>query len=134
MFATLRSFVVALRASAAVGRASRLQIQGNHAEAMQAARAGLSLLRKPFVNRMSPPKGAALASLTTMVEGLAHKTSASGAEVVDLQDSLAFLKKLPPSTSEGDLQAWIPYLEAQLTVSGHLPRANPGAPGDLRPR
>jgi hypothetical protein len=93
---------------------------------MKAARAGLSLLRKPFVNRMSPPEGAALASLTTIVEGLAHKAGTNGAEVVDLQDSLAFLKRLPPSTSEDDLQAWIPYLEAQLSmVSSHPLGSNP---------
>lgn len=117
MLATMRSFFVALRAGASVGRASRLERQGMHAEAMQVARAGLVDLRKPFVNRRSPPEGAALVSLTTIIERLAHKTGSVGAEEADLQDSLAFLKLLGPveEPSEGDLRLWIPFLEAKIS-------------------
>jgi hypothetical protein len=117
MFRTIRSFVASLRASASVGRASSLARQGRDAEAIQVARIGLSKLRMSFVNRCSPPEGAALASLTTILESLAYKTNVEGAEVADLQDSLAFLKALGPveSPPEGDLRSWIPYLEAKLS-------------------
>ena len=128
MFAMARSFFIALRASASVGRVSKLERQGMDAEAMEAARAGLSNLRRPFVNRLSPPEGAVLASLTAIIERLAHKTGSAGAEPVDLQDSLLFLRALGPAdvASDDDLRSWIPYLESKLSqVSGDAARPNP---------
>ncbi|WP_146204459.1 hypothetical protein [Massilia glaciei] len=117
MFATARSFLIALRASASVGRASKLERQGMHAQAIEVAQSGLLALRKPFVNRRSPPEGAALASLTVILEGLAHKTGSAGAELIDLRDSLIFLEALGPAgkASNDDLRSWIPYLKSRLS-------------------
>ena len=117
MLNRLRSFIAALRASAAVGKASKLERQGRLPEAMQASRLGLSELRRPYVNRFSAPEGAALSSLTTILERLAHQTSSPGADVADLKDSLAFLRALTSAEpiENGDLRSWIPYLEGKLS-------------------
>ena len=95
---------------------------------MEAARTGLLNLRRTFVNRLSPPEGAALASLTAIIERLANKTGSVGAELVDLQDSLRFLRTLGPAdiASDDDLRSWIPYLESRLSeVSGEVAQPNP---------
>ena len=120
MFSATRSYISALRASASVGRASKLEHAGMYAEAVQAAKSGLTELRRPFVNRLSPPEGAALVSLTAIIERLTYKTTESGAELADLRDSLAFLKSLGPieSSPEADLRVWIPYLEEKLLQVG----------------
>ncbi len=135
MFKTVRSYISALRASAAVGRASKLERGGMHAEAIQAARSGLCELRRPFVKRLSPPEGAALVSLTAIIERLTHGTKAAGAEMVDLQDSLAFLRLLGPveTPPEDDLRSWIPYLEAKLSQASaeHAP-PNPSIERDVQ--
>ena len=138
MFTAARSYVSALRAGAAVGRASKLERGGMHAEAIQAARSGLSELRRPFVKRLSPPEGAALVSLTVIIERLTNGTNAGGAEIADLRDSLAFLKLLGPveASSVDDLRSWIPYLEAKLAQAFSEPappnpsieRTPPGKP------
>ena len=119
MFNRLRSFLASLEAAGAVGKASRLERQGQLLEAMQTATLGLSKLRRPYVNRLSPPEGAALASLTTILERLAHQTHSSGAEDLDIRDSLTFLKALGTNEpiENGDLRAWVPYLEAKLSKS-----------------
>jgi hypothetical protein len=122
MLRRLRSFIASIRAGAAVGRASGFERKGLLAEAVMTAKDGLSGLRQPYVNRSSPPEGAALASLTIILERLSEKANADGAEVTDLEDSLSFLKRLP--SHEGiqadDLRSWIPYLEAKLAKTrGH---------------
>lgn len=126
MFNRFRSFIAALRASAAVGKASKLERQGHLPEAIQAARLGLSELRNPYVNRFSAPEGAALSSLTTILERLAHQTSSPGAEMADLKDSLEFLKALNSTEpiENGDLRSWIPYLEAKLSKEANHASGN----------
>jgi hypothetical protein len=123
MFTTARSYIAALRAGAAVGRASKLERDGMLPEAIQAARSGLCELRRPFVKRLSAPEGAALVSLTAIIERLTHGTNLGGAEVADLQDSLAFLKLLGPveTKSENDLRLWMPYFEAKLAQASSEP-------------
>jgi hypothetical protein len=117
MFATLRSLRAGLRASASVGLASRLETDGNLDGAMRAAKAGLSGLRAPFVKRKSPSVGSALVCLTAMVEHLSQKTGARGADAVDLQDALAFLRKLGPIevATDDDIRRWIPFFEFRLS-------------------
>jgi hypothetical protein len=116
MLKILRSFLASLRSSAALGRASRLTKHGHHTEALKEARRGLGFLSAPYVNRLSPPEGSALLSLTMRVEQLAFDAKAQGASRADLTDSLAFLRLIAenPTSDVSDQLAWIPYLEAKL--------------------
>ena len=56
-----------MKASAALGRASRLHRQGKNADALLVARKGLALLNKPFVDRQSAPEGAVLGGIRDFV-------------------------------------------------------------------
>ena len=113
MIRSIRSFLKALKASSALGRASKLQRQGQTEEALEVARIGLMALAAPFVYRCRPAEGAALASLTVLVEELSIEVKTKGASKTDLYDALAFLKSLDQS-SPCELQTWIPYLEERL--------------------
>ena len=112
----IQSYFAALKASAALGRASRLHRHGKLAEAMIAARDGLSVLGKTYVLRNRAPEGAALTTLTLLVEELALETHEPGASRNDLRDTLVFLKRLNenPSPEVADQLAWMPYLESRL--------------------
>ena len=116
----LRSLVASLRAARMVGRAFRLQEQGQLSEAYISAQAGLVLLRQPFVNRQSPPTASALAALTLVAEESAQ-SGATGASLEDLADSLAFLRSINHAP-EPELCRSIPFLESRLV---HGPRAVP---------
>ncbi len=116
MLKILRSFLTSLRSSAALGRASRLTKLGQHAEALIEARRGLRFLSAHYVNRLSAPEGAALLSLTMLVEQLAFDAKEQGASRVDLTDSLAFLRLISenPTREVSEQLSWLPYLEAKL--------------------
>jgi hypothetical protein len=116
MLGAVKSLLAGFRASAELGRASRLERQRKLPEAVAAARLGLERLRQPFVKRSRPIEGSSLASLTVLVERIATLTGAEGAQVSDLRDSLSLLKsfRTAGSASYTGLQAWIPYLEARL--------------------
>ena len=116
MLRRIRSYFAGMKASAALGRASRLQRDGKSVEALSVARTGLAALSKPYVFRNCAAEGAALVTLTVLVEAIAFEAKVSGASRHDLRDSLAFLKLLSesPTHSVSDLLAWVPYLEARL--------------------
>lgn len=111
-----RSIVAALRASAALGRAYRLQRHGNLKGSLAQAHMGLSILSKPYVRRNNPPEGSALASLTFLAEDIASQVEGQGASPNDLTDSLGFLKQLTGNPLP-ELCAFIPFLEARLAAS-----------------
>lgn len=116
MLRVFRSFLTGLRSSAALGRASRLTKIGQNSEALVEARRGLGLLSAPYVNRLNPPEGAALLSLTMLVEQLAYDARELGASRADLCDSLAFLRLIAknPNPEVSEQLAWIPFLESKL--------------------
>src|SRR5262245_34690213 len=89
----LRSFIVACRASRALGNASRLARQQPH-EALEVARQGISMLRAPGLIRDNPGISGALVGLTTLIESLAHELSQPGADLTDLRDALHVLENL----------------------------------------
>ena len=117
----LRSYFVALRASAALGRALRQQRLGKRREALSTARGALDLLRRPFVFRQHPAEGSSLATLTVLVEQLAVELKEQGACRQDLTDALSFLGT-PPNDPPA-LNTWVPYLEARLAASPETPSA-----------
>lgn len=108
--------VAALRASAALGSAYRLQARGNLKGALLQAQSGLRILGKPYVHRKNPPEGSALASLAILAEDIAPQVEANGATANDLADSIWFLKQIK-SEPLPDLCAYIPFLEARLAAS-----------------
>lgn len=116
MLRALHSYFYCLKASASLGRASRLRERGRNAEALSMARCGLEKLRGRHVVRSSPPEAAALLTLTMLVEQLAFEEKAPGASPDDLRDSLAFLKTLAKHTTPeiADQLAWLPYLESRV--------------------
>ena len=116
MLSIARSYFASLKASAALGRASRLRAQGRNAEALAEARRGLSLLSALYIFRVSPPEGAALLTLTMLVEQLSFEAKEPGASHDDLRDSLAFLRLIAkhPTPNVSEQLAWVPYLESCL--------------------
>jgi hypothetical protein len=116
IFRRIRSLVVGFKASAALGRASRYREQGRIGEALTEARRGLALLSAPHIARLNPPEGAALLTLTMLVEQVAFEAGELGASPDDLRDSLAFLGLMAenPTPNVAEQLAWVPYLESRL--------------------
>ncbi len=116
MLKAIRSYYSAMKASAALGRASRLHRQGKNADALLVAREGLALLNKPVVDRQSAPQGAVLTTLTVLVEQLASEFQEPGAPLHDLRDALTYLSRLKenPTPEASDQLAWVPYLESRI--------------------
>lgn len=113
MFASLKSFLISLKASRGFGRAFRLRKRGEPREALMVAKQSLGLLRYSFVRRQNPGTGAVLVNLTVLVEHLANELKEPGASMEDLADSVQFLKEIEsvPSSQLKELMAWLPYLE-----------------------
>jgi hypothetical protein len=108
----LRSYFTGLKASALLGRASKLERSGKVEEAVSVAREALELLRAPHVMRNHPSEGALLSTLTVLVEGAAHSLGIAGADIRDIRDSVEFLKQLPEGS--GELREWLPYLQGRI--------------------
>ena len=108
----IRTFIAALRGARAVGRASRLQANGNLAGARLVAVAGLEALRGPRVARHAPHAASALAALTLIAEEsrLEHEP---GASLEDIADSLRFLRSIE-GNPQPELCHGIPFLERRL--------------------
>ena len=113
---SVRSVVSALRASAALGRASRKQREGKLPEALAVAQEGLSILRHTYVQRSNAPEGAAHASLTALAESLAWELNVPGVAEQDLTDALAFLRALNTGNPPPELCEYIPFLESRLAL------------------
>ena len=111
----LRSYLVALKASARLGRAYRLRNKGQNREALAIANDGLKILSAPIVKRQNPAEGATLVGLTILVEELSSKLQQSGASMNDLKDTLQLIKQLPAESSADiqNVKTWVPYLEAK---------------------
>jgi hypothetical protein len=117
-FPALR-FITQLRASAALGRATRLRGNRKPREALAEALRGLRLLHQPYIRR-TEDGGAIISTLTIFVESLASEIAAPGASPEDLRDSIAFLKSLQGDGHASLVEpvAWLPRLEAKyLQVS-----------------
>ncbi|UCV09303.1 hypothetical protein [Dechloromonas denitrificans] len=106
--------IAAFKASAALGRASRKQREGNLVEALAIALGGLEVLRHSYVRRSNPPEGANLASLTALAEAIAWELKVPGAKQQDLIDTLAYLKAANTGNPPPELCAYIPFLESRL--------------------
>jgi hypothetical protein len=111
----LRSIVASFRASAALGRASRLREQGECKLSLAAAKAGLAELNHAYVRRTNPLEGSSLASLTILCEELASQLCEAGASENDLRDSISFLKGIVDGPTP-ELCSSIPLLESRLAV------------------
>jgi len=116
MYRAVRSYFTGLRASGMFGRADKLRRAGKVHEAVSVAHQALELLRAPHVMRDRPAEGAVLSSLTVLVEEAAHSRGVAGASQRDIRDTVKYLKQLPQG-SVGELQSWVPYLEARLSGS-----------------
>jgi hypothetical protein len=115
----VRSLVAALRASAALGRASRKQRERKPSDALAAALEGLTILRRPYVRRSNPPEGAALVSLVALAETIAWELKVPGAKQQDVADALAHLRTLDSGHSPPELCSYIPFLESRLAAFDH---------------
>lgn len=108
MIRALRSYLTALRASRRFGQASRLRDKGEKAEALSKGHEALAILAQPHVVRSNPAEAAVLVSVTVLVEGLASELEQPGANARDVDDSLACIRALGPSS---ELTEWVPFLE-----------------------
>jgi len=108
---TVRSYLLAMRASSRFGRAAKLRDSGDLVEAMKAAREALAILSRPNVLRFNPAEGSILSCATVLVEELAPQLQMDGACRSDLVDALRLIRTLG---SESDLAAWIPHLEQRV--------------------
>lgn len=104
----------AFKASAALGRATRKQQEGNFSEALVVALEGLELLRHAYVRRSNPLEGANLASLTALAEAIAWELKVPGAKQEDLIDTLVYLKAANTGNPPPELCAYLPFLESRL--------------------
>ena len=116
LFDFFRSINAGLRTSAAVGRGFGARDRGDSQRALFHAHAGLSLLRKPYVQRMNPAEGSALASLTILAESVANSLGGNGATVDDLSDAIAFLTPLQ-GDKQPELCLSIPFLKTRLAAA-----------------
>jgi hypothetical protein len=111
---SIRSVVAALKASAALGRALRKQREGNLAEALAIAQAGLAILRRTYVQHSNPPEGSVHAALTALAESIAWELDAPGVTEQDLSTALVFLKTVCTESPPTELGEYIPFLESRL--------------------
>jgi hypothetical protein len=99
-------------------------------EALVAARAGLSLLGQPKVQRFRPVEATAITFLTVLAEEIGSKLQRPGAFRRDLRDTLRILRgiqgqiqrfpqkaRAEPAISKRLRRKWIPYLEARVLKS-----------------
>ena len=105
---TVRSYFLAMRASARFGRATKLRQAGKKEEAMKVARETLAILSHPSVVRFNPAEGSVLSCATVMVEQLAEELKVQGASRGDVVDALRIIRAVGPDC---DLAHWIPHLE-----------------------
>ena len=110
-----RSLLAGFRASAALGRGFRERDRGDRKRAAQLAQTGLALLRRPYVRRMRPVEGSALASLTVLAEEVRESSSDSGANQQDLADAIAIIRRTALRGGNG-LSEWLPQLEKRLAM------------------
>lgn len=116
LFDFFRSINAGLCASAAVGRGFRARDRGDSLRALIHAHVGLALLRKPYVQRMNPVEGSALASLTILAESVADSLGKNGAAIDDLSDAIAFLTRLQ-GDKQTELCLSIPFLKTRLAAT-----------------
>ena len=107
----VRSYFLAMRASARFGRATKLRDVGKNEEAMKVAREALAILSHPNVVRSNPAEASVLSCATVLVEELASQLSVPGASHRDVVDALRFIRAAGP---ECDLANWVPYLEQRV--------------------
>lgn len=114
LISSVRSVLDAFKASAALGRATRKQQEGNLSEALVVALEGLEVLRHAYVRRSNPLEGANLASLTALAEAIAWELNVPGAKQQDLIDTLVYLKAANTGNPPPELCAYLPFLESRL--------------------
>ena len=90
----VRSYFTSLRAAGQLGRATKLEGDGQYEEALHVARDAMTLLRAPHVVRGNPAEASVLVSLTVLIERLAVKLGQPGVGEADLRDSLEALENL----------------------------------------
>jgi hypothetical protein len=116
MIRALNTFVTALKASSQLGRACRLRDSGHHKAALTLARDTLALLRNPRISRRNFAITSVLVSCTVLAEDLGSGLNLPGAQLSDLEDSVAALGGFPPDANIGANAAsdWLRYLNARL--------------------
>ena len=105
---------MSLKATSRFGDAVKLRDAGQKNEAMVAGKEALAILRWPTINRAGGPEGSCLACCTVLVEELSTELHQTGADIADIKDALAFLRRLPEDSKNG----WVPYLESRAGNGG----------------
>jgi hypothetical protein len=111
----VRSYFLAMRASARFGRATKLRDAGKDEEAMKVAREALAILSHPNVVRSNPAEGSVLSCATVLVEDLSNRLRVPGASHRDVVDALRFIQAIGPKC---DLAGWVPHLEQRAAEGG----------------
>jgi hypothetical protein len=114
MFVSIGNFFAELKASATLGRASKLARRGRKEYALELAKSGLENLRKKLASRALVAQSGTHVALTIFAERLAKELGTTGAQEIDLQDALDGLKSLPKEKLVGALQASAEYLKNRL--------------------
>jgi len=108
MIRAVRSYFLAMRASARFGRASKLRDAGKKVEALKVAREALAILSHPHVQRASPAEASVLSCTAVLIEELASDLNDTGLGQRDIVDALRAIRAMGP---HAELAAWVPYLE-----------------------
>ena len=118
VFEAFKSFLAAMRASAAFGRAQRLSSDGSHEAALAVALAGLNLLREPYVNQSSAPEGSSLVSLTVFAEQSAASLGRKGPPLADLEKAAKFLESMVGQSGQENQTAYaqLEYIKSRIAT------------------
>lgn len=104
----VRSYFLAMRASARFGRAAKLRKSGKKGEALKVAREALAILSHPHVIRTNPAEASVLSCAAVLVEELAAEDHDAGLSHRDIVDALRAIRAMGP---DADLASWVPYFE-----------------------
>ncbi len=123
VFEAFKSFFTAMKASAAFGRAQRLNVNGQHEAALEVALTGLSLLRAPYVNLASAPEGSALVSLAVFAEQSAASLGREGPPQVDLETAATLLESIVAQSGDENPTAIAQLAYIKTRIAARVPSA-----------
>ena len=115
MFTSIRNFFAELKASRALGRASKHARQGRKESALEIAKSGITNLRQQLVDPALVAESSAHAVLTMFVERIAKDIGTNGAQKADLEAALSFLQSIPEEKLDDYMRSSIEYLELAVT-------------------
>ncbi len=114
----IQSYIISLKASRKLGKASNRIGKGNLEQAYELAMDGLRIMRDPKVNRNNPSEQSTLLHLTYLVDNLAIKLERESPAEQDYVDSYLFVKELTGKPVYARYEKWLTTIEGKL---GYVP-------------